>query len=218
MKRKRFGVVGLGNFGHHAARALYEEGHEVVAVDIDQDKIQRIRDYCTFAVAADAADREFLHAQGFAEMDAVVVSTGERSHLATLITLYLKELKVRNILVKAVSEDHGRILEKIGADEIIFPEKDMARKIARNLSTPNILEFVPLGEGYSITEAAPPASFIGKTLAELDLRRRHQITVIGIRDVLTGHFALLPPPDQVIKDSDLLVFIGRSEDIERVLK
>lgn len=218
MKRKRFGVIGLGNFGHHVARALYEEGHEVVAVDLDQDRIQRIQEHCTFALMADAADREFLRSQGFAEMDGVVVSTGERSHLATLITLYLKELKVGNILVKAISEDHGRILEKIGADEIIFPEKDMARKIARNLAMPNILEFLPMGEGYSITEAGPPAAFIGKTLAELDLRRRLQITVIGIRDVLTDKFTLLPLPDQVIKDSDLLVFIGRSQDIERILK
>ncbi|WP_305041890.1 potassium channel family protein [Geoalkalibacter sp.] len=217
MARKRYGVIGLGNFGYHVARTLYRNGHDVVAVDISREKVNRIQEHCTFALVADAADREFLHRQGFAEMDAVVISTGERSDLATLVTLYLKELKVRNILVKAVNADHGRILEKVGAGEVIFPEKEMAEKIARNLSMPNILEYLPLGEGYSITEVAPPAGFNGKTLAQLDLRRRYQVTIIGIKDVLTDHFTLSPPADHVIKDSDLLVFVGRSQDIERAL-
>ena len=105
--------------------------------------------------------------------DAVVVSTGERSHLSTLITLYLKELKVPRILVKAIDEDHGRILEKVGATEIIFPEKDMAVRTARSLSSPNVLEYIPLAEDYSITEVGPPAHFLGKTLIDLDLRRKH---------------------------------------------
>ncbi len=215
---KRFCVIGLGNFGYHVARALFEDGHEVVAIDTDKEKVQRIQDYVSYAMIGDAASKDFLVGQGIAEMDAVILSTGERSHLSTLITLYLRELRVPRILVKAISEDHGRILEKVGATEIIFPEKDMAHKVARSLSNPNILEFIPLGEDTSISEAAPPMHFIGKNLIELDLRRRFNVTIIGIRDVLTGNFLALPSPDHVIKDSDLLVLIGRQADVERACR
>ncbi len=211
---KRFCVIGLGNFGYHVARALYQDGHEVVAIDTEKEKVQRIQDHVSYAILGDAGSKEFLVGQGIGEMDAVVVSTGERSHLSTLITLYLRELKVPRILVKALDEDHGRILEKVGATDVIYPEKDMAQKIARSLSNPNILEFIPLGEDTSISEAAPPPHFLGRNLIELDLRRRFNVTIIGIRDVLTGRFLALPSPDHVIKDSDLLILIGRQEDIE----
>ncbi|HEX9874720.1 MAG TPA: TrkA family potassium uptake protein, partial [Deferrimonas sp.] len=147
--KKKFCVIGLGNFGFHVVSTLYEQGHEVTAIDTDKEKVQSVKDICTYAILGDAASKEFLSAQGVNEMDAVVVSTGELSHLSTLITLYLKELKVRRILVKAISEDHGRILERVGASDVIYPEKDMARRIAHSLSTPNILEFIPLAEEYS---------------------------------------------------------------------
>jgi trk system potassium uptake protein TrkA len=215
---KRFCVIGLGNFGYYVARTLYEAGHEVVAIDSDREKVQRIHEHVSYAIIGDAGSKEFLVGQGIGEMDAVVVSTGERSHLSTLITLYLRELRVPRILVKAISEDHGRILEKVGATEVIYPEKDMARKIAHSLSNPNILEFIPLGEDTTISEAAPPAHFLGKNLIELDLRRRCNVTIIGIRDVLTGRFLSLPSPDYVIKDSDLLVLIGRQSDVERACR
>lgn len=219
MKRtNRFCVIGLGNFGYHVARTLFDSGHEVVAIDMDKEKVQRIQDHASYAIIGDAASKEFLSGQGISEMDAVIVSTGERSHLATLITLYLKELKVPRILVKAISEDHGRILEKVGATDVIFPEKDMAIKVARGLSSPNILEFIPLAEEYSITEAGPPSHFLGKTLVELDLRKKYQVTVIGIKDVLTDQFTPVPPPTHVVKDSDLLIFIGKSADIEKAFK
>jgi trk system potassium uptake protein TrkA len=215
---QRFCVIGLGNFGFHVARTLFDSGYEVVAIDLDQEKIQRIQDYASYAVIGDAASKEFLNGQGLGEMDAVIVSTGERSHLATLITLYLKELKVPRILVKAISEDHGRILEKVGATDVIFPEKDMAIKVARGLASPNILEFIPLAEEYSITEAGPPTHFLGKSLIDLDLRKKYQVALIGIKDVLTDQFTPVPPPTHVIKDSDLLVFIGKSVDVEKALK
>jgi len=214
----RFGVIGLGNFGYHVARTLYEEGHEVIAVDADREHVQKIKDFTTVAMVGDAASKEFLVAHGFADLAAVVVSTGERSHIATLITLYLKELKVPRILVKAISEDHGRILERVGATDIIFPEKDMAIRTARSLSAPNIIEHIPLGEDYAITEVAPPRKFIGKSLVELDLRNRYQVTVLGIRDVLTEEFTALPPAQRLIRDSDILVLAGRPEDVEKACK
>jgi trk system potassium uptake protein TrkA len=212
---KRFCVIGLGNFGFHVARALYEDGHEVVAIDMDREKVQRVQDHVSYAILGDAASKEFLKGQGIGEMDAVVVSTGERSHLSTLITLYLKELKVPRILVKSLDEDHGTILEKIGATDIIYPEKDMAIKTARGLSSPNILEFIPMAEDYSIIESAPPAHFVGKSLVDLDLRKRFNVNVIGIKDVLTDVFTVVPPASHVIKDSDLLILIGKSKDIDK---
>jgi trk system potassium uptake protein TrkA len=126
--KKRFCVIGLGNFGFHVANELFLAGHEVIAIDADKDKVQAVQDCCTYAILSDAANKEFLSSQGIGEMDGVIVSTGERSHLSTLITLFLKELRVPRILVKAISEDHGRILEKLGATDIIFPEKDMAKR------------------------------------------------------------------------------------------
>ncbi|ALC18041.1 Trk K+ transport system, NAD-binding component [Desulfuromonas soudanensis] len=215
--KKKFCVIGLGNFGFHVVSTLYEQGHEVTAIDTDKEKVQSVKDICSYAILGDAASKEFLSAQGVNEMDAVVVSTGERTHLSTLITLYLKELKVRRILVKAIGEDHGRILEKVGASDVIYPEKDMAIRIAHSLSTPNILEFIPLAEEYSISESAPPKHFIGKTLIDLDLRRKFKITVIAIKDVLSDQFIPAPPPTHMIKDSDVLIVIGKTEDVGKAL-
>ena len=214
----RFGVIGLGNFGHHVARTLYAEGHDVIAVDADRDHVQSIKDFTTVALVGDAANKEYLVNHGFADLAAVVVSTGDRSHIATLITLYLKELRVPRIVVKAISEDHGRILEKLGATDIIFPEKDMAIRTAKTLSAPNIIEHIPLGDDFAITEVSPPRKFIGKSLIELDMRNRYKVTVLGIRDVLTDEFIALPPAQRLIRDSDILILAGRPEDVEEACK
>jgi trk system potassium uptake protein TrkA len=216
--RKKFCVIGLGNFGFHVVETLSEEGHEVVAIDADKDKVQAVKDLCAYAILGDAANKEFLAAQGVHEMDAVVVSTGDRSHLSTLITLYLKELKVPRIFVKALNEDHGRILERVGATDVIFPEKDMAKRIAHTLSSPNVLEFIPLAEEYSLSESEPPKHFIGKTLAELDLRKKFHVTVIAIKDVLADQFIPAPPPDYLIKDSDVLILIGKTDDVDKTMQ
>ncbi len=215
---KKFCVIGLGNFGYHVVSNLYASGHEVIAIDHNKAKVQAIKDICSYAILSDAANKEFLSSQSLTEMDAVIVSMGENSHLATLVTLYLKELKVKRILVKALNEDHGRILERIGATDVIFPEKEMARRLAHNLTSPNILEFIPLAEEYSLSESEPPNHFIGKTLAQLDLRKKHHVTVIAIKDVLIDHFLPAPPPDHLIKNSDILILIGKSDDIEKALQ
>ena len=217
MKRK-FCVIGLGSFGFHVVETLDEEGHEVIAIDADKDKIQAVKDICSYAILGDAANKAFLSSQGVQDMDAVVVSTGDRSHLSTLITLYLKELKVPRIYVKAVDEDHGHILEKVGATDVIYPEKDMAKRIAHTMSSPNILEFIPLAEEYSLSETEPPKNFIGKTLLELELRKKFHVTVIAIKDVLTDRFIPAPPPTYLIKDSDVLILIGKTEDVDKVLE
>jgi len=215
--KKKFCVIGLGSFGFHVVETLDKDGHEVIAIDSDKEKVQSVKDICTYAILGDAANKQFLAAQGVHEMDAVVVSTGDRSHLSTLITLYLKELKVPRIYVKAISEDHGRILDRVGATDVIYPEKDMAQRIAHTLSSPNILEFIPLAEEYSLSESEPPKHFIGKTLVDLNLRKKFEVTVIAIKDVLTDTFIPAPPPTYIIKDSDVLILIGKTDDIDRAL-
>ena len=215
--KKKFCVIGLGNFGFHIVSTLFNEGYEVTAVDTDRDKVQAVKDICDYAILGDAANKEFLASQGITEMDAVVVSTGDRSHLSTLITLYLKELKVKRILVKAISEDHGRILDRVGATDVIYPEKDMAIRVARNMSSPNVLEFIPLAEEYSLSETEPPKHFLGKTLIDLDLRKKYHLTIIAIKDVLTDQFIPAPPPTYMIKDSDVLIILGKTEDIDKSL-
>jgi len=211
----RFCVIGVGNFGYYLAKSLYELGHEVVVIDSDRARLQRAQEVASYGVLADAADKEFLEKQGVADMHAVVVSTGERTHLGTLITLYLKELGCRRIVVKAINDDHGKILRKVGASEVIFPEKDMAVKTARSLASPNIIDFLPMAEDYSISELAAPKGYIGKSLVELDLRKRFGILVIGIKDVISDRFSLLPEANYVIKDSDLLIVLGKIDDLAR---
>jgi len=214
---KRFCIIGAGTFGFHVASNLFHEGHEVMVIDNNRNHVQRLQEHCSYAILADAADRDFLADQGITEMDAVLVAIGERSHAATLTTLYLKELGVKKILVKAVNEDHGRILKKVGASEIIYPERDMANKIARTLASPNILDMLSMTGGYSLDELEPPNSFIGKNLIELNLRQKFGVFVLGIKDVLTDEFVLLPPTDRVIRDSDMLLIFGKVEDINRAI-
>ena len=214
----KYAVIGLGNFGFHVARTLFEEGHDVIAIDINDDMVQKIRPYCSQAVIADATQKEMLSTLGLEEMNAVTISMGGDASAATLITLYLKEMGVRKIVVKANNEDHGKILRKVGATDIIFPEKDMAIKVATHLSAPDILDYFPMQGDYMIAEIAPMADFIGKSLADLELRKRFEVNVIGIKQLVPENFILVPRADFVIKDSDILLVIGKRQDINRIKK
>ena len=213
---KRVVVIGLGIFGTQLARHLYESGLDVIAVDKNRDVVQRIKDYSTKAVLADASDKEVLESIGVAADDIVVISFGEDLSASTLLTLHLKELKVKTIIVKVPNEDYKRILLKVGASEAIIPEREMANKVARSIISPNVLEYLPISEEYTIVELAPPTAFIGKSLADLDLRKKYNLQVIAIRDVLTNKMQLVPRASSVLKDSDVLVIIGREEDIRKV--
>jgi trk system potassium uptake protein TrkA len=213
---KRVVVIGLGIFGTQLARHLYESGLDVIAVDKNKDVVQRIKDYSTKAVLADASDKEVLESIGVAADDIVVISFGEDLSASTLLTLHLKELKVKTIIVKVPNEDYKRILLKVGASEAIIPEREMANKVARSIISPNVLEYLPISEEYTIVELAPPTAFIGKSLADLDLRKKYNLQVIAIRDVLTNKMQLVPRASSVLKDSDVLVIIGREEDIRKV--
>lgn len=213
---KRALVIGLGIFGFNIAKDLFENGFEVVAIDKDREIVQKIKDYSTRAILADATDKEVIESVGIQEEDVVIISFGEDLAAATLLTLHLREMKVKRIIVKAPDEDHKRVLERVGATEVIIPEKEMAAKIARSLISPNILDYIPLSEDYTISELVPPPSFMGKTIGELHLRSRYHIEVIAVREVLPDRIRMVPSADFVIKDSDILVVIGREVDIQKI--
>jgi trk system potassium uptake protein TrkA len=213
---RRVVVIGLGIFGFNIAKDLYENGIEVIAVDKDKEVIQKIKDFSTKAVLADGTDKQVMESIGIQEDDIVIISFGENLAASTLITLHLKEKKVRNIIVKAPNEDHKRVLEKVGATEVIIPEREMADKVAKSIISPNILDYIPLSEDYTISEIVPPASFMGKTIGELHLRTRHHIEVIAVRETLPERLTMVPRAEFVIKDSDVLVVIGKEKDIQKI--
>lgn len=213
---KRFAVIGLGKFGFHVARVLFEEGNEVIAIDKNPDRVQEIDPYCTEAIVLDTAEKEKLRSLGLNEMDAVVVSIGSDVSRSVLLTLYLQEIGVKKVLAKAIDEDHAKVLRKVGATEVIHPEKAMAIKVAQGLSRPNILDFIPLAEDYNLLQIAPPPGFVGKSLRQLDLRARYNVHVIAVEEVLTENIVLVPPADFIIKDSDILIVLGKIKDVRRI--
>jgi len=212
----KFAVIGLGSFGSNVARTLYERGHEVVAIDKDKDKIEEAKSFSSHAVLTDASVKENLEALGVAQMDVVVVSLGSAIEASVLTVLHLHELGLKRIVAKASTEDHGKILEAIGATDVINPEKDMAVRTALKLTSPHILECLPLMSGVSIEEVAPPERFIGKSLRDLDLRHKYGIQVIAVRELVPERTLYVPPADFVIKDSDVLIVMGDEKMLEKV--
>ncbi len=213
---KHFLIIGLGNFGMGVARTLYAEGNNITAIDSDKNRIQMIQKSSNQAILGDATDRKILEQLGVSEFDAAVISTGQDQHAAILIALFLKELGCRSVIVKAENADHGRILEAVGTDTVIFPEEEMAKKLAKSLSNPNFIDFIPLGEDYTVAEIAAPTQFYGKSIMDLKLRQKYRVELIAIKDVLTGNFTFVPPPDFIFKDSDVLICIGKFDDLEEI--
>ncbi len=209
-------MIGLGKFGFHVAKSLFEEGNEVIAIDKDPDKVQEVDLYCTEAIVLDVSEKEKLRSLGLDEMDAVVVSIGTDVSRSVLVTFYLHELGLKRVLAKAIDEDHAKVLMRVGATEVIHPEKAMAIKVAQGLSRPNILDFIPLSEDYNLLQIAPPEAFVGKTLRQLDLRAKYSIHVIAVEEVLTENIVLVPSADFVIKESDILIVLGKTQDVRRI--
>jgi trk/ktr system potassium uptake protein len=213
---KRFAVIGLGNFGFYAAKALFEDGNEVVAIDTDKARVQAIAPHATEAVILDATDKESIKVLGLEAMDGVIVSTGTKISISILICLHLQEIGVRKILAKAIDDDHAKILKRVGATEIIHPERDMAIRVSKALSRPNVLDFIPLAQDFELLQVGPPRDFIGKSLKELNLRAKYNVHIIAIKEQVPENFILVPAAGFVIKQSDILVMLGKSVDIRRI--
>jgi trk system potassium uptake protein TrkA len=216
-RKKRIAVLGISNYGFFLSRRLQELGCEVLVVDKDPNRVRRLQEEVDKAVIGDVTDPQTLAAMELKEYDTVVLSIGDEMGASLLALLHLRDMGVKQIVAKAHSEEHARILRKIGAHEVIFPEKDMAMRTANVIYGSNILDYLPLGDEFGIIEFAPDKRFIGKSLRDLDLRNRFHVEVIAVKQLLEGK-ALVPEPDFVIKDSDLLVIVGRNEAIENLQK
>ncbi len=208
-------VIGLGIFGYNVVKNLFEGGMDVIAIDKNKDAVQKVRDYSSRAIVADGIDKSVMDSIGIGADDVVILSFGEDLAASTLATLHLKQLGVRNIIVKAPNEEHKLVLEKVGATEVIIPEKEMANKLARGFISPNLIDYIPLSDDYMICETAPPKQFIGKSLRDVHMRSKHHVDVISIRDTLTDNVHMVQP-DYLMKDSDILVVIGKSDDIDKL--
>ena len=224
---KKFIVIGLGNFGLNIASALTENGCEVLGIDKSRDAVEKAKDLISHAIIADSTNRDVLASLPLKDFDAAIISTGQEMAKSILISFYLKEIGIQNIIARAISEDHGEILKKVGVTSVVFPEKDMAIRVANRLSLKNALDYLPLGEDYGITEVRPPSSFKGKTLKELQIPNRFNCQVIAIREknysgnkLNSGEnqkdFMIAPKAESVVHDDSTLVLIGRNGDIEKI--
>jgi trk system potassium uptake protein TrkA len=209
-------VIGLGRFGFHVARNAFLEGHRVLALSNDPESVQEIKDFCDRAVVVDATDRERLEALGLSDFDVVVVSLGERVDASAIIVLHLREMKARRIIAKAGSSEHGRLLELIGAHEVVYPEREMAQRLARRLRDRNLVDFVPLGTNHGIEEIELPADWARRTLAELRLRNVYGIQVLARVEPLTGNVVVNPEPDIPLAVGDRLVVLGNNSDLRKL--
>lgn len=210
-------VIGLGRFGSAVAIELCELGSEVLAIDEDQTRIQSVADQVTHAVAADARDPAVLKALGVGNFDCAVVAIGGDVGGSALITVSLKELGVPQVVCKAQSHVHRRVLEKIGADKVIFPEYEMGVKLAQGLTHSSILNFIELSKDYGIVEAPVPRAWRGLTFQQAEIRSRYRVNVIAVRDRSTGELTVSPGADYVMRGDDDLVILGADQDTAAVL-
>ena len=215
---KQFVVIGLGNFGFTVATRLAQIGHEVLAIDSSEARIDAIKDHVTQAITADAKNKETLKDLVSNAADAVVVGLGDSIEASVLCVLYLKEFGVRRIIAKASSDDHGRILESIGTSEVIYPERNAALRLAEKLNAPtSVIDYIELSPEYSIIDVATPDDFVGKTLKQLQLPKKQGILVIAVRSVLKGgEIQLLPPADYKFEPDSIMTVIGRYEDLNKL--
>jgi trk system potassium uptake protein TrkA len=209
-------IVGAGKFGQGVARALAERGVRVVAVDRDPDQLDALCTVASRAIPLDATDEAAL-AEAARGAEVAIVSIGEDVETSLLVVTTLKEAGVPTVVAKALTEAHGKLLARVGADRIVFPERDMGRKLAATLLSPMIFDQVEVGPGYAILEATAPKPFCGKSLAQSDIRARYGVTVIAIKPAAGEHrdTVVAPPAQTVIADGDILVVIGTDEDIDR---
>ena len=215
---KQFVIIGLGNFGHYLAAHLYKKGHEVLAIDKNANRVAEIKDQVSQAVIADATDRKAMEALGLDKMDAAVICIGSVLSESILATLNMKDIGLERLYAKAISEAHSRILLKIGASEVFFPEKDQAISLAERLHNPNMLDYLPFLEDYSIIEMSPPKQFIGKSLRELNLINRFGVQVMAIKELVPDRLNMIPTARCVLKDSDIMILLGPNEAFDKLRK
>jgi trk system potassium uptake protein len=214
---KQFVVIGLGNFGTNVAIRLAQIGHEVLAIDSSEARVDSVKNSVTQAVVGDAKNKETLRDLIPNPVDAVIVGLGDSVEASILCVLYLKEFGVKRTIAKASSDDHGRILESIGTSEVIYPERNAALRLAEKLNAPtSVLDFIELSPEYSIIDVATPDDFVGKTLKQLQLPKKHGILVIAVRNVMKSDIQLLPSADYKFEPDTIITVIGRYADLNKL--
>ena len=210
-KDRQFAVIGLGRFGSNMAKALSKMGYEVLAIDKNQHKVQEFSDEVTHVVQADTTDENALRELGILNFDVVVVAIGEDVHANVLTTLQLKEIGVNFIVATSRNSLHTKLLEKVGADRIVAPERDMARRVAYNLASTSVMDYIELSPRFSIVEITAPKAFQNKTIAESNIRAKYGINVVAIK---RGEDLIISPlpSEKIIKD-DIVVVVGKNESI-----
>ncbi|MCM3700793.1 TrkA family potassium uptake protein [Paenibacillus macerans] len=212
--KKQFAVIGMGRFGLSVATALSNMGLDVLAIDADEHRTQLVANLVTHAVSADSTDEEALRALGIRNFDVVVVAIGEDIQASILTTLILKDLGSPLIVVKAQNELHGKVLQKIGADKVIYPERDMGLRVAHHLTSPNVLDYIELSDEYSIVEMRVSAEMVGKNLIELDIRARFGCNVMAIKR--GARMNISPSAAERLTTDDVLVIVGEKNDLTKL--
>jgi trk system potassium uptake protein len=215
---RQIAIIGLGNFGYYLGRELYNKGFDVLGVDNKQDAVQKAKNDFSEAVIADATDKETLLALGMDQADLAVVTIGTNMLASILATFNLKEIGIKRVLAKALSEEHGQILSRMGADEILFPEKDLAVTLAQRIENPNLLEYLPTIEDYGMFELTSFPEITGKSLRELDLINQYGIQVIAVRNQQSKRMAFIPGADYVISENDVAILLSSNQSMAQLLK
>lgn len=211
---KQFAVIGLGRFGASLARSLADAGHDVLGVDSLEERIRPLANVLTHVVQADATDEEVLRSLGIRNFDCCVVTLSSNLQSSILVTLMVKELGVPLVVAKARDEQHGKVLQKIGADRIVYPERDMGVRLAHNLIAGNILDHIELSPDNSIAEVVVGERMAGKNLRQLDLRARFGLNILAIKQ--GSRISVSPRADDVVQEGDILVVVGPNEGIRRL--
>lgn len=216
MKKKQFAVIGMGRFGQSVANTLYNQGYEVLAIDNSEKKIEEMAKKVTHTVQADATDEKALNSLGLRNFDVVIIAIGDDDINASIMTtLLVKEQEVQMVVAKANSENHGKILDKVGADRVVFPERDMGVRVAHNLECTNILDYIELTPEYSLAEIEVTENLADKSLKELDLRAKYGINVLAIKNS-KDEVNVSPGADMKINEGDILIAVGKEDKIKKI--
>jgi trk system potassium uptake protein TrkA len=212
---KRFVIVGLGNFGSSVAEALYRDGQDVIALDIDEAAVDRMAPHCSRAAVGDGRDTETLQRIGADEADAAVISTGDDITSSLLTTLSLKDLGVEEIYVKVISHDHARVMKRLEVTETVFPERDSGVDLANRISDRGVVNYVRMS-GVSIQEMVVRDDWVGTSLRDLKLRAEYDLSVVAVHNLDTDRVTTPPDPDEPLRKSDTLLVAGTETALDRV--
>lgn len=213
---KSYAVIGLGRFGSYTAEKLYEQGEEVLAIDTNDSLVEAISDNVTRAVVADAKNRDVLRSLGLQNCDCAIVAIASDLASSVLITMNLKSLGVKHIICKAHDDTHKEILEKLGANNVIIPERAVAEKLAKSLTSPDVLEYINLSDHHGIIEMKSPRKWCDKTIRELNVRAKYDVNIIAIKQ--KSGIQVSPGADHIVEENDILVLLGRYDALDKLEK